>query len=106
MIQSSSIILDVRIAQMESCAELVSTKAHPQEHLGAASRTITGEATTTRIGLQETDVSVYNAVPRSSSGCYWRAEVLETHVRITRDLSAYCLSPAVRSQLKQRLHKL
>ena len=50
------------------------------------------------MGLQETDVSVYNTVPRTSYGCYRRAEVLlETHVRITR--SVYCLSPAVRSLL-------
>ena len=46
---------------------------------------IAGEATTTLIGLQETDVSVYNTLPRTTSyGCYRRAEVLETHVRITR----------------------
>ena len=85
-------------------AELVSTKPHPQERLGAASSTISGEATTIQIGLQETDVSVYNAVPRTSYGCYRRAEVLETHVRITCDRSAYRPSPVVRSQLKQRLH--
>ena len=37
-------------------------------------------------------------------GCYTRAESLETHVRIPGDRSAYRLSPAVRSLLKQRLH--
>ena len=56
---------------------------------------------TTRMGLQETDVSVYNTVPRTSYGCYRRAELLETHVRIDRDRAAYCLSPSVTSLLKQ-----
>ena len=37
------------------------------------------------MGLQETDVSVYNTVPRTSYGCYTRAELLETHVRIAGD---------------------
>ena len=96
---------DIRLAQMGPRAELVSTKPHPQECLRAASHTIAGEATTTRIGLQETGVSVYNAVPRTSCGCYRRAEVLETHVCITRDRSVHRLSPAVRSQLEQRLHQ-
>ena len=45
-------------------------------------------------------------VTRTSYGCYRRAELLETHVRIARDRSAYNPSPAVRSLLKQRLHKL
>ena len=51
------------------------------------------------------NVSVYNTVPRTSYGYYTRAELLETHVRIAGDQSAYRLSPAVRSLLKQRLHK-
>ena len=50
---------------------------------------IAGEATTTRMGLQKTDVSVYNTVTRTSYGYYRRAELLETHVRklIARDRS-------------------
>ena len=64
--------------------------------------TIAGEATTTRMGLQETNVSVYNTVPRTSYG----SGLLKTHVRIAGDRSAYRLSPAVRSLLKQKLHKL
>ena len=58
--------------------KLVSTK--PTRIFGAA-----GKATTTRLGLQEKDVSVYNTVPRTSCGCYQRVELLETHVRIARD---------------------
>ena len=43
---------------------------------------VAGEATTIQMDLQEMDVSVYNTVPRTSYGCYRRAEVLETHVYI------------------------
>ena len=49
----------------------VSTKPHPLERLGAASPT---GAATTQMGLKERDVSVYNTVPRTSYGCYTRAE--------------------------------
>ena len=84
---------------------IVSTKLHPLEHLGAASPTQLMEKLQLH-DLQETDVSVYNTVLRTSYGCYRRAEWLETHVRISRDQSAYRPSPAVRSQLKQRLCKL
>ena len=93
--------LKVHIAQMGPRVELVSTKPHTQERLGAASHMIVGEVTTTRIGPEETGVSVYNAVPRTSYGCYRRAEVPET-----RDRSVYRPSPAVRSLLKQRLTRL
>ena len=65
---------------------IVSTKQHPLERFGShIAHAIAGEATTTRIGHQETDVSVYNTVTRSSYGCYRRAELLETHVRIARN---------------------
>ena len=62
--------LKVCIAQMGPRTELVSTKPHTQECFGAASHMIAGEVTTTRIGPQETSVSVYNTVPRTSYGCY------------------------------------
>ena len=47
-----------------------------------------GEATTTRLGLQETAVSVYNTVPQTSYGRLpqesGQAMLLEAHVCIAR----------------------